>query len=215
MARNKYPEETVKRIVEEAKKLFVANGYDNTSIQEIINHLGGLSKGAIYHHFKSKEEIFTAVCESIGQENIVFYDQIRDAPDKSGYEKLKLLFKGACLNPNNTTLMAMASKILSDPKFVLNEFMEIYELVAPVYIRPILEQGIRDGSIQTAHPKELSEVIATLTNVWLNPLLAKATPEEMRGKMEFFDLLLKGLGIEILDDEIILQYIRYSELSRL
>ena len=61
MARNKYPEETVNLILETATRLFVQNGYERTSIQDIINNLGGLSKGAIYHHFKSKEEILIAV----------------------------------------------------------------------------------------------------------------------------------------------------------
>ncbi len=32
-------------------------GFDNTTIQDIVNEMDGLTKGAIYHHFKSKEEI--------------------------------------------------------------------------------------------------------------------------------------------------------------
>ena len=57
MARNKHPEETVNRIVDVASRLFLEKGYNQTSIQDIVDHLGSLSKGAIYHHFKSKEEI--------------------------------------------------------------------------------------------------------------------------------------------------------------
>ena len=47
MARNKNPEETVNRILDTAYRLFLEKGYEQTSIQDIINHLGGLSKGAI------------------------------------------------------------------------------------------------------------------------------------------------------------------------
>lgn len=64
MARNKYPEETVSLILDTALKLFIQKGYEHTSIQDIIDRLGGLSKGAIYHHFKSKEEILVAVTNS-------------------------------------------------------------------------------------------------------------------------------------------------------
>ena len=39
--------------------LFFEKGYDNTSIQDIIDGLGGLTKGAVYHHFKSKEDILS------------------------------------------------------------------------------------------------------------------------------------------------------------
>ena len=53
MARNKHPEETVNLILETATRLFMEKGYEHTSIQDIIDNLGGLSKGAIYHHFKS------------------------------------------------------------------------------------------------------------------------------------------------------------------
>ena len=52
MARNKHPEETVHLILDVAFRLFMEKGYEHTSIQDIINHLGGLSKGAIYHHFR-------------------------------------------------------------------------------------------------------------------------------------------------------------------
>ncbi len=57
MARNKYPEETVRKILDTAERLFIETGYDRASLQEIIDETG-LSKGAIYHHFASKEDIF-------------------------------------------------------------------------------------------------------------------------------------------------------------
>ena len=52
MARNKYPEITVEKILEVAQRLFLEKGYENTTIQDIVDELGGLTKGAIYHHFK-------------------------------------------------------------------------------------------------------------------------------------------------------------------
>ena len=41
MARNKHPEETVNLILDVALALFFEKGYDNTSIQDIIDGLGG------------------------------------------------------------------------------------------------------------------------------------------------------------------------------
>ena len=60
MARNKYPEETVARILDVSLRLFLEKGYEHTTVQDIVDHLDGLTKGAIYHHFKSKEEILDA-----------------------------------------------------------------------------------------------------------------------------------------------------------
>ena len=42
MARNKYPEETVARILDVSLKLFLDKGYENTTIQDIIDHLGSV-----------------------------------------------------------------------------------------------------------------------------------------------------------------------------
>lgn len=65
MARNKYPEVTVQRILDASMKLFLEKGYENTTIQDIVDELGDLSKGAIYHHFKSKEDIIQAVGDKV------------------------------------------------------------------------------------------------------------------------------------------------------
>lgn len=65
MARNKYPERTREKILDVSFQLFAKKGYEKTSIQDIVNALG-MSKGAIYHHFSSKEEIL----ESIAQRKI-------------------------------------------------------------------------------------------------------------------------------------------------
>ena len=72
MARNKYPEVTVEKILEVSQRLFLEKGYDNTTIQDIVNELGGLTKGAIYHHFKSKEEIMDALSEKMFTSNNPF-----------------------------------------------------------------------------------------------------------------------------------------------
>ncbi len=44
------------RILEEAAKLFTEKGYETTSVQDIAQATG-LSKAALYHHFRSKEEV--------------------------------------------------------------------------------------------------------------------------------------------------------------
>ena len=43
MSRNKYPEETVERILDTAQRLFLEKGYEQTTIQDITDNLGGLT----------------------------------------------------------------------------------------------------------------------------------------------------------------------------
>ncbi len=53
---------TKQRIVDTALALFSSQGYDATSLQDIADALG-LTKAAVYYHFRSKAEILAAVAE--------------------------------------------------------------------------------------------------------------------------------------------------------
>ncbi|WP_062049330.1 TetR/AcrR family transcriptional regulator [Bacillus sp. JCM 19034] len=55
-------EETKKKIVEQARTLFINKGYTATSIEDIVSATG-CSKGSIYYHFNSKEKLFLCLLE--------------------------------------------------------------------------------------------------------------------------------------------------------
>jgi len=57
-------EATIAAIERAARKLFAARGFEATSIDEIAAR-AGVAKGAVYHHFASKREIFTRVLDRI------------------------------------------------------------------------------------------------------------------------------------------------------
>lgn len=56
--------ETMHRMRAKGLELFYQKGYYNTSIDDILNELS-LSKGAFYHHFKSKEDFFISITQNI------------------------------------------------------------------------------------------------------------------------------------------------------
>jgi AcrR family transcriptional regulator len=60
-------EATIASILKAARKLFSARGFADTSIDDIAA-AAGVAKGAVYHHFESKEEIFTQVLEGVQAE---------------------------------------------------------------------------------------------------------------------------------------------------
>ncbi len=55
-------EETRAKIMEAAVKLFSNQGYNKASVDDICAE-AGISKGAFYHHFKSKQELFLALLD--------------------------------------------------------------------------------------------------------------------------------------------------------
>ena len=93
MARNKHPEETVEKILAVSAKLFMEKGYEHTTLQDIIDNLGGLTKGAIYHHFKGKEEILLAIADRMGEQTEAWMRTVRDDPGLTGAEKLQKMFR--------------------------------------------------------------------------------------------------------------------------
>ena len=203
MARNKHPEETVGRILDVASRLFLEKGYEHTSIQDIINNLGGLSKGAIYHHFKSKEEILIAVTDRMTAESNHMLAQIRDASGLNGREKLRLIFKASIIRPVQNDIFSVAPDFRNNPRLLDSLLRESVEEVAPQYILPIIREGIEDGSIQTEYPEQLAELIMLAANIWMNPMVFDSSPQESLGKFMVFRQMMSGLGVDIVDEEMI------------
>ena len=203
MSRNKHPEETVNLILDVAFRLFMEKGFEYTSIQDIINNLGGLSKGAIYHHFKSKEDILVAVTERMTAESNQMLAAIRDRTDLSGKEKLKTIFKESIQRPVQNDIFTAAPNFHNNPKLLFSLLHDTIEEAAPNYIAPIIRQGISDGSIQTDHPEQLAELILLAANVWMNPMIFDSSEEESYRKFIVFSHMLQGFGLHIVDKEML------------
>ncbi len=201
MARNKYPEVTVERILSAAQRLFLEKGYENTTIQDIVDELGGLTKGAVYHHFKSKEEIMDAVGNRMFRENNPF-EAVMGRKDLNGLQKLREMVR---LNQSDRARMDMnvqSLPILKNPK-VLAGMIEANRTELTPYFQKLIEEGNRDGSIHTEYAKELAELIPLLTSLWLAPTVFPATPVEMLRKFRFIGEMLANMGLPIVDEEIL------------
>lgn len=203
MARNRHPEETVQLILDVAFRLFMEKGYEHTSIQDIINNLGGLSKGAIYHHFKSKEDILMAVTDRMTAESNQMLAAVRDRRGLSGKEKLKTIFRESISRPVQNDIFAVAPDFHNNPKLLFSLLHDTIDNAAPNYILPIIRQGISDGSIKTDYPEQLAELILLAANVWINPMIFDSTEEESCRKFIVFRQMLQGFGLDIVDSEML------------
>lgn len=208
MARNKHPEETIQRILDSAGRLFLEKGYEGTSLQDIIRDTG-LSKGAIYHHFASKEEILETLCQQMSLENEARFAKIRDDKTMNGREKLQAIFRAAMFHPNQQQMLSLVPYLLDHPRFLAIEVRSLLQVAAPEYIQPVLEEGNADGSLRADHPQALAEAILFLTDLWLCPTLQPMTPEEMLARCQVFNQITKGLGLgELLDQEVMEAFVQ-------
>ena len=63
----KHPEIRRAEILNEALRIFLARGYENTSLNDLISE-AGFSKGMFYHYFSSKEELLRALFDMIADQ---------------------------------------------------------------------------------------------------------------------------------------------------
>lgn len=90
-SRKKQGLKTKKRILEIALLLFSEKGFDNVTVDKIVDK-AGVSKGAFYNHFKSKDEIFIYKFKEIDD----FYEEfLKSLPDNiSNRDKIIKLVEG-------------------------------------------------------------------------------------------------------------------------
>ena len=196
MPRNKYPERTIKKIVDVATRLFMKKGYDNTSIQDIVNEIK-MSKGAIYHHFKDKEEIWEAVCKQIVENESTELAKIKDNCLLNGQEKLISILNSAIFSK---TIMPDTSSNYRFYKLYHFQIQYINTNIIPKFIYPVVNEGISDGSIEIAFPKEIAEAFVILNFSWLNFPLDSSELSHFKNRNLAYHFMLQQMGITDFDN---------------
>src|SRR5262249_34876664 len=83
----KHPELRRNEILDCAQALFLTRGYDNASLNDVIAE-AGVSKGAFYHYFASKEALLEALAARMAREALA---QVQEVLDKPGLDALARL----------------------------------------------------------------------------------------------------------------------------
>jgi len=202
MSRSDRAEQTYQKILEVSAKLFHEQGYEKTSIQDILNELK-MSKGAVYHHFKSKKEILDAIQDRGGNQRLELLHQLaKEVQGENAREKLtQLLLKFFELGDFSQIDKDLLSAHLEDPHMVLADIRA--QMNDAKLLVDLLEEGIRDGSIKTEYPLELAEVTFILTNTWLNPVVFNRDFKQTERRLKFLQQVLSRLGADFVSDEII------------
>lgn len=93
-------EATIAELVGAARTLFVERGYADTKLDDVVD-AAGLTKGAVYHHFSGKRDLFRAVYEgeqrSLAEVSLAAYGRKRD-PKRGFYAACRAFFE-ASLDP--------------------------------------------------------------------------------------------------------------------
>lgn len=213
MGRNKDPEQTQERIVDASIKLFLEKGYEQTTIQDILDALK-LSKGGLYHHFKCKEEILEAVQRKRAQYAAdMLRDLVQNTQAPNAKEKLKKILCRLVTNQHTQTFDSVLTAQADNPYFVVGAMNNAVKQDAPI-IAGLIEEGVEDGSLQISQPLLCAEIFLMLLNFWASPLLFGRSAQETKARLEYLESVMRTLGLDILDRELIADITGGYKLSR-
>lgn len=194
----KQPEEWEKEILDAAKFLFLSKGYEETSVSDIMERAGG-AKGMFYRFFESKEKAMQALGDRMFLENNPF-EAVRARTDLNGLQKIREVLAMDRADGERETVNAQAVSILKNPRILAAAMEANRRVLTPLWFE-LIEEGRRDGSIQTEYARELSELLP-LVNFWLMPSVFPANAEEIMHKCKFVAKVLADMGLPVADKEM-------------
>ncbi|MEE2032129.1 TetR/AcrR family transcriptional regulator [Rhodococcus chondri] len=103
-------------IVEAAAVEFSKRGYSAASINAILEH-SNATKGAMYFHFTSKEELARAVLDEGLERYRAIVDRWQDVPGLDPFERLHGLIGDLAHSLHNDVIVAAEFKLVSEPEF--------------------------------------------------------------------------------------------------
>jgi TetR/AcrR family transcriptional repressor of nem operon len=153
------------KIIRESLKLFSLKGFLSTSIHDIMEETE-VSKGGLYNHFKSKDDIFFAVLSEARkiwrQRNLAGMDQIEKPVAKvkrllenyrDRYLKDKKTFPGGCV-------FVALSVELDDQNPVFSQELNEGFVRLKAMIKRLLDQGKGSGELRAdVNTEEVTEMI--------------------------------------------------------
>jgi AcrR family transcriptional regulator len=161
-AESQRAEETRNKILEAAEQCFARYGFEATGVAEICA-TAGISKGALYHHFPSKQSIFVQLYERWMTGFIREMEAVRDNAESvpqammSMMRMIGLIFETAA--GRLPVFFEFLTKSAREP--------EIWKATAAPYrffkefLAEMVRRGIREGSLKDAEPERTAQILVS------------------------------------------------------
>ena len=134
------------RIVSAAWKLFYDQGYENTTVEEIIAE-SGTSKGSFYHYFEGKDALLSSLSYLFDEEYARLQQELD--PDMDAWERLLCLNHALFTMIENRISLDLLARLLSSQlitkgdKHLLDRDRLYFK-----YLRQIVLEGQRKGQLK-------------------------------------------------------------------
>ena len=153
-----------KEILDVAQRLVYTKGYEQMSIQDILNELK-ISKGAFYHYFDSKQALLEALIERRQEEAVQLLFPILQDPQLTALEKIQRYFDaaGQWKTARKDFFLGLLRGWYADDNAIVRHkvFASGVKQIAPL-LTEVIRQGVQEGTLTTSYPDQVSEVILSL-----------------------------------------------------
>ena len=190
------------KILNTATQLFIQKGSEKTSMQDIAQ-TAGISKGAIYHHFKSKDEIVLAVIRSrqeLMEEEMKQW--LKATENLTGREQLQTILKSNLESQTARATDGIVGEYEKDAGFILTMMRDNLRIGAPL-VSDIIKKGMADGSLRNQYPDQAAEVFLLLVNFWMHGTIFESDPEKLPERFHFLQFMMTSVGMDIFNDELL------------
>jgi AcrR family transcriptional regulator len=183
-------EETRAKLLATARHAFATQGYGQTSMDDFTAAVG-LTRGALYHHFGSKEGLLVAVVEQIEAEVGVRLQAVSDAAPTpwQGFRRRCQTYLELALEPEIRRI------ILQDARAIFGDVPQAAQSVGIAALQVALDELIAAGTVLPVHAGVVARMIygiVTEASFWI------AEPdgdqqERLCQALDGLDRLLNGL----------------------
>jgi AcrR family transcriptional regulator len=148
-------------ILDAAQKLVYTRGYEQMSIQDILDELS-ISKGAFYHYFDSKQALLDGLVDKMLEDVEQVLRPILEADSLPAIEKLRRYFEtGSRWKVSRKSFMLDLMRIwYTDSNALVRQKQQAATMkrIAPM-LAEIIRQGIAEGVFTTAYPDQIGSMV--------------------------------------------------------
>lgn len=151
-------------ILDVAMRLIYTKGYEQMSIQDIIDALK-MSKGAFYHYFDSKPDLLEAMIQRMSEGAIHVVQPIVDDPTLPVLEKLERFFDTAIRwkTARKEILMPILRIWYADENAIVRQkLVRNGALIITPMFTQIIQQGVQEGVMNVPLPEQMGDVVVSL-----------------------------------------------------
>ncbi len=151
-------------ILDAAKKLVYTKGYDQMTIQDLLDELN-ISKGAFYYYFSSKQMLLDALIDRLMEEAQQILMPIVEDPDLPAFEKFDRFFSTIARwkIAQKPFFLALLRMWYADENALFRQKSQARSIqqITPLF-NSIIQQGLQEGVLSSPYPDQLGEVVLTL-----------------------------------------------------